>query len=400
MSRETRCAVLCAAVVWLVLILYAPVAVADNLPGNFTGSLFAGRARFDGDIRYFDEDFRGAAIGYDFSRKLSAELSYGFMHTEENTVPGSDVNASVSIIRAEALYHLPKLDSDLTIVPFLAAGTGMFVFKSDREGSSADPDIAVDYGLGIKWFFVHDLALRADVRHAIGFKNIDDSYNVLLYYFGLTYEKRERKTATAPVEQPAPTKEIIPVAPSPPADSDGDGVPDYLDKCPGTPAGVAVDKNGCPRDSDGDGVPDYLDKCPGTPPGTRVDSNGCPPPAKATMTNQGSYYFGKIYFDFNKTAIKPNSRPVLQNVIEYLEENPEVRLEIQGHADIIGAQGYNLKLSETRAKAVKEYLVSKGIAPERLTTKGFGVTRPVAPNKTKAGRAKNRRIEFMPIQYE
>jgi len=382
------------------MFMYAPVAFADNLPGNFTGSLFAGRARFDSDIHYFDENFRGGAIGYDFSRKLSAELSYSYMRTEENTVPGRDVNASVSIIRAEALYHLPKIKSDLTIVPFLAAGTGTFVFKSDREGSSADPDIAVDYGLGLKWFFVHDLALRADVRHAIGFKQIDDSYNVLLYYFGLTYEKREREMAAVPVEAPPPAKEIAPAAPAPPIDSDRDGVPDDVDKCPGTPAGVAVDKDGCPKDSDGDGVPDYFDKCPNTPLGTKVDANGCPPPVKATMTRQGSYYFGNIYFDFNKTAIKPDSRPVLQNVIEYLDKNPEVRMEIQGHADIIGMQGYNLKLSEARADAVRKYLVSKGIAAERLTTKGFGVTKPVASNKTKAGRAKNRRIEFMPIQYE
>jgi len=400
MRGEIRPAVLSAVAVCLVMFMYAPVAFADNLPGNFTGSLFAGRARFDSDIHYFDENFRGGAIGYDFSRKLSAELSYSYMRTEENTVPGRDVNASVSIIRAEALYHLPKIKSDLTIVPFLAAGTGTFVFKSDREGSSADPDIAVDYGLRLKWFFVHDLALRADVRHAIGFKQIDDSYNVLLYYFGLTYEKREREMAAVPVEAPPPAKEIAPAAPAPPIDSDRDGVPDDVDKCPGTPAGVAVDKDGCPKDSDGDGVPDYFDKCPNTPLGTKVDANGCPPPVKATMTRQGSYYFGNIYFDFNKTAIKPDSRPVLQNVIEYLDKNPEVRMEIQGHADIIGMQGYNLKLSEARADAVRKYLVSKGIAAERLTTKGFGVTKPVASNKTKAGRAKNRRIEFMPIQYE
>ncbi len=400
MRGEIRSALLSAAAVCLILTLYVPVTSAENLPGSFTGSLFAGRARFDSDLHYLNESFRGAAIGYDFTRNLSAELSYSFMRTKEGTVPGSDVNADVDIIRAEALYHLPRIKSDLVIVPFLAAGGGTFVFNSKRGGSSADPDIAVDYGLGIKWFFVHDLALRADIRHAIGFKKIDDTYNVLLYYFGLTYQRRERETAAAPVEAPVPPKEIAPAPPAPPADSDGDGIPDDIDKCPGTPAGVAVDKDGCPRDSDGDGVPDYLDKCPGTPSGTKVDANGCPPPAKATMTQQGSYYFGKIYFDFNKTAIRPESRPVLQNVIEYMDENPEVRLEVQGHADIIGPQGYNLQLSESRAKAVKKYLVSKGITAERLSTKGFGVSRPVAPNKTKAGRAKNRRIEFMPIQYE
>lgn len=399
MRERIRSAVLGALGVWLILFLYATTTLAENCPGTFTASLFAGRSRFDSDLLYSNETFRGLALGYDISRKLSAELSFIHFSTEEHTVPGSDdENASVSIMRTEALYHLPKLNSDLTIVPFLAAGAGAFVFNSDRSGSSPDTDLAFDYGLGVKWFFVQNLALRADIRHAVGFKQIDDQYNVLLFYFGLTYEKQEREVAAAPVEAPPPVKEIAPAVR--PADSDGDGVTDDIDKCPGTPSGATVDENGCPRDSDGDGVPDYLDKCPNTPAGTKVDANGCPPPATATMTTHGSYYFGNIYFDFNKTAIRPNSRSVLQNVVEYMEKNPEVKMEIQGHADIIGPQGYNLKLSQTRADSVRKYLVSKGIAADRLTTKGFGITRPVAPNKTKTGRAKNRRIEFMPIQYE
>lgn len=398
MRGKLRSAVLSAAAVWLVLFLYAPSAFAENVPDNFTGSLFAGRARFDGDLNYYNEDFFGGAVGYDFTRILSAELSYWRMNTEEGTGPGDDVNAKVTMMRLEALYHLPRFNSDWVIVPFLAAGAGTFIFDSQRAGRSSDVDVAFDYGLGVKWFFLHDLALRADIRHALGFKQIDDQYNVLLYYFGFTYEKREPDIVAVPVAAPEPAKEIVPVAPAPPKDSDGDGVSDDLDKCPDTPAGVAVDKDGCPKDSDGDGVPDYLDKCPNTPPGTKVDANGCPPPEKAVITKLGSYFFGNIYFDFNKTAIKPVSRPVLQNVIDYMNKNPEVKMEIQGHADIIGTQGYNLRLSEARAQAVKKYLVSKGISADRLTTKGFGISRPVGPNKTKAGRAKNRRIEFMPFQ--
>lgn len=397
MKEGIHSTVLTASAAWLVLFLYATVAFAENVPGTFTASLFAGRARFDSELHYIDDNFRGFAIGYEIDKKLSAELSYNYVRTEEDTVRNDEVNATVSIIRAEALYHLPRLKSDLTIVPFLAAGPGVFVFDSDRGGSPADTDFAFDYGLGIKWFFVPNFAVRADIRHAVGFKQIDDPYNVLLYSFGLTYEKTAVARAVVPIEEPAPVKEIAPPVEAPPVDSDGDGVPDDRDKCPDTPSGVAVDEDGCPKDSDGDGVPDYLDKCPDTPKGTKVDANGCPPPEKAKITEQGAYDFGKIYFDFDKTTIKPKSRPVLQNVVEYMEKNPEVKLEVQGHADIIGPAGYNLRLSEARAKAVRKYLVSKGIASERLTTKGFGVSKPIASNKTREGRAKNRRIEFMPI---
>jgi OmpA-OmpF porin, OOP family len=397
MREGIRSAVLSAVTAWLVLFLYATVTFAENCPGTYTASLFAGRARFDGDLHYFDEDFRGGAIGYEIGKKLSAELSYSFLHTEENKVPGSDADATVSIMRAEALYHLPRLKSDLTIVPFLAAGAGTFVFKSSRSGSSTDPDPAFDYGLGVKWFFIPDLAIRGDVRHAIGFKNINDSYNVLLYYFGITYEKQAREKVAVEEKIPAPAEEIAP-PPAPPVDSDKDGVPDDLDKCPDTPPGVAVDENGCPKDSDKDGVPDYLDKCPDTPLGTKVDANGCPPPEKAKMTKQGAYYFGNIYFDFDKSIVKPYSRPILDNVVEYMKKNPEVKMEIQGHTDIMGSEEYNIRLSNARANAVKKYIIAKGISADRLRTKGFGKTRPVAPNKTKSGRAKNRRIEFMPIQ--
>ena len=92
-------------------------------------------------------------------------------------------------------------------------------------------------------------------------------HNNLLATVGLTFAFGGEKPAPPP---PPPAPVVL--------DSDNDGVPDNLDKCPGTPAGVAVDKDGCPLDSDNDGVPDYLDKCPGTPAGVKVDKDGCPPP--------------------------------------------------------------------------------------------------------------------------
>jgi len=172
-----------------------------------------------------------------------------------------------------------------------------------------------------------------------------------------------------------------------PLDSDGDGVDDYLDQCPNTPAGVAVDEVGCPLDSDGDGVPDHLDQCPGTPAGTEVDEVGCPVP---------QVLIESIHFDFDSATVKPISRAVLDaRALRALRANPSLRLRIEGHTDSVGTDRYNQGLSERRAQAVKDYLVSQGINPNRLETVGYGESRPVDSNEAAAGRANNRRVEFV-----
>ena len=186
-----------------------------------------------------------------------------------------------------------------------------------------------------------------------------------------------------------------------PLDSDRDGVTDDRDKCPGTPAGVAVGKNGCPLDSDKDGVADYLDKCPGTPAGKRVGTNGCPevimsPQLKAAAAKR---FCSKpavlaINFDTDKTDIKHHYYDELKTVGDFLTYYPNAKGEISGHADTVGSKAYNLKLSQARADSVKKYIVETfGTDAARIETKGYGFSKPVASNKTKAGRAKNRRIE-------
>ncbi len=169
-----------------------------------------------------------------------------------------------------------------------------------------------------------------------------------------------------------------------PPDGDGDGVPDYLDKCPDTPAGVKVDASGCPLDSDGDGVPDDRDRCPGTPPGVEVDEHGCP-----TFGSPGD-----VLFDVNRYRIKPEGRKVLDAVAKHLAENPGLRLEVQGHCDRTGPEDFNRRLSQQRAEAVVAYLVKQGVAADRLAAKGYSWDVPVAPNDTRANRAKNRRVDF------
>jgi outer membrane protein OmpA-like peptidoglycan-associated protein len=209
-------------------------------------------------------------------------------------------------------------------------------------------------------------------------------------------------------------------------DGDLDGVPDYRDKCPDTPAEARkyVDKDGCTPDSDGDGVPDYRDKCPNTPAAARrtVDKNGCPkdtdgdgvldyqdncPKVPGLVSNHGCPEVKKaikalfqkalhgIQFATGKSDIKPISYIILDPIANALIANPSYLVEIDGHTDNVGKPAANMILSDKRAEAVRKYLISKGVDASHMTSHGFGDTKPVATNKTAVGKTLNRRVEFV-----
>jgi outer membrane protein OmpA-like peptidoglycan-associated protein len=146
-------------------------------------------------------------------------------------------------------------------------------------------------------------------------------------------------------------------------------------------------------DEDGDGVQNYLDKCPHTVKGDRVGKNGCP----NTIIIEAEKLYRNINFGFNKCDLKTSVYPTLDQIIASLKVQPEIDIEVQGHTDSMGNNLYNKKLSIKRAKAVKAYLVGKGIDPSRIYTNGYGSDRPVATNKSAKGRALNRRVETLPI---
>ncbi len=184
-----------------------------------------------------------------------------------------------------------------------------------------------------------------------------------------------------------------------PPDSDADGVYDYQDQCPNTPRGVKVDRVGCPLDSDKDGVADYMDQCPNTPADTQVDDRGCPLTTKsAELTAAGTWIYKDIQFENNSAALRTSSYPTLDEIAELLNTNASLKIEIQGHTDSSGAHDYNVNLSQRRAQSVKAYLEEKGIAPSRMTTRGFGPDLPIDTNSTQQGRARNRRVEIKPIE--
>jgi outer membrane protein OmpA-like peptidoglycan-associated protein len=178
-------------------------------------------------------------------------------------------------------------------------------------------------------------------------------------------------------------------------DADGDGIADKDDACPQV-AGVAANK-GCPwPDTDGDGVLDKDDKCP-TVAGP-ASNNGCPEIIPAVAEKQIGDYAGTILFDFGKSSFRVDAYPKLLGIMSVMKEYSAVKFSIEGHTDSIGSTSYNQKLSEDRANAVRKYLIAKGIDADKLTSKGYGKTRPIDTNATSEGRAKNRRVEIVVVK--
>ena len=171
-------------------------------------------------------------------------------------------------------------------------------------------------------------------------------------------------------------------------DSDGDGVADNMDQCPNTPAGAMVDDKGCPIDSDNDGVPDGLDKCPDTMKGVPVDEKGCP--------RKLSENLGEIYFHFNEKNIDDASKKLLNDVAQKMKDNPDLKLQIYGYTDSKGEPAYNIELSQRRANAAKDYLVTQGISSDRIKSMAGGVI--LEHNDTSEGRSGNRKASLIIIQ--
>ena len=169
-------------------------------------------------------------------------------------------------------------------------------------------------------------------------------------------------------------------------DTDGDGIVDSKDACPKTP-GVAK-YSGCP-DTDGDGIPDIDDKCPEEP--GVVEYQGCPEPVVVKIVISE-----KVFFDYDSNSIKKKSYSILRELSTFIKDNPQLKkIFIEGHTDSKGSVEYNNKLSLRRAKAVKGFLVKRGVKSRRLKAKGFGPSDPIADNGTDEGRAQNRRVEFI-----
>jgi outer membrane protein OmpA-like peptidoglycan-associated protein len=158
-------------------------------------------------------------------------------------------------------------------------------------------------------------------------------------------------------------------------DEDGDGVFDRRDRCPDTPAGTQVDHMGCP-------LPQY-------PPSQPRPEPVAAAPEVITLDDQGP-----VLFAFNSAALSADAQQRLQALLPKLSDPSVISVKVIGHTDSVGSDSYNQGLSERRASSVAEYLISQGLAPQKVTSQGHGESEPVADNDTDEGRARNRRVEL------
>ncbi|MBX5461214.1 MAG: OmpA family protein, partial [Steroidobacteraceae bacterium] len=139
-----------------------------------------------------------------------------------------------------------------------------------------------------------------------------------------------------------------------------------------------------------DGVVDDQDKCPQTPAGVAVDPSGCP--------RQGSITLEGVTFELNSAQLTAASQTILDDLARDLKKYPNLRIELQGHTDSSGEDAYNLALSQRRADAVRAHLISQGVPANQLVARGYGETQPIDDNSTSQGRARNRRVVVLVLE--
>lgn len=329
------------------------------------------------DNKKVDDDWSyGIAFGRNFGEQFAAEL--GYTHGNFDGAPGTG-NLSLDTFSIDGLMHFGRASK---IHPYLTGGVVMI--DGDRDSTTeTGSGWGFQAGLGVMsnlWTNearTQVVSWRAEAKGRWLIEGEDNNRKQadVLAGLGLQFHFGRALPLPAPV--------VVEEAPPPPApaDSDGDGVIDPNDKCPDTPAGAKVDENGCELDSDKDGVVDRLDACPDTKPGTRVGKHGCDCDVTLRLT-----------FGIDSATLTEEDKKILDQAAENLKRLNWITGVAEGHTDSTGSDAHNQRLSERRAAAVVEYLNAKGIGQARMTSVGFGESRPVADNATREGRAENRRV--------
>ena len=375
--------------------------------------------------------WKGITNKIDFCLKANAMFKDYQAIYYNNPAKGTEVG-----VELEPTINIRPMSDKALIAPFLTAGVGGGYYTS-HFGAYIPVGVGIQLNLqSVTYFF-----LQAQYKFTMSKKTLGDN---LFYSLGVA-ENIGREKAIAPPPPPPP--------PPPPVvkDRDGDGVLDDDDRCPDTPGLAAL--KGCP-DRDGDGIPDIDDKCPDVPGLARyqgcpipdrdkdgindeVDKcpdvfgyaryQGCPIPDtdkdgvndeedKCINEPGPASNFGcpiipeaiiqkinlaakNVFFATGSAKLLEKSFAPLKTVIQILKDNPTFKINVEGHTDSTGKYDMNMKLSNDRAASVAQYLKENGVDESRIASEGFGPDRPIAPNKTTAGRAKNRRVEMKLRNY-
>ncbi len=344
--------------------------------------------------------YTGAAIGIELTPSTQFQVEYGVSNTDAQA---SDYSAGLNaanrfdaeqqMISGNFLVGFEQFSgyTDSKFKPYVLIGAGQSKISVENQASysvgagatqgvlagdtnpvvagtevTESKDTIGNLGLGARYLVNDALALRGEAR---AIHNFDNKWWEGLALAGLEVTLGGRLAPTVPVPPQA----------QPPVD---DIIVDDI---------IVIDEP--VLDSDGDGVPDNLDACPGTPRNLVVDARGCPIPLDIEQALRMEL---RVFFDNDKSAIKPQYRQEVAKVAEAMREYPNATANIEGHASKNSKRSsakYNQRLSEARANAVKSMLTNEfGIAPNRLSTVGYGFDRPIASNDTEEGRAQNRRV--------
>ena len=311
--------------------------------------------------------YTGAALGIELTPSTQFQVEYGVSNTDAISNRGSayDADSEHEMISGNFLIGFEEFSgyTDNAFKPYALVGAGQSKIEvEDAAGNevTSTKDTIGNLGLGAMYRINDALSLRGEAR---AIHNFDQNWWEGMALAGLEVVLGGHLAPTVavpPMEEP----NVV------------------------TPPIVVVESD---LDSDGDGVPDSIDACPGTPMNVVVDERGCPVPVDITDELKMEL---RVFFDNDKSAIKNQYKPEIAKVAEKMREYPNSTARVEGHASKTGPSArYNQRLSEARAVAVKSMLTNEfGIAPNRLSTVGYGYDQPIADNNTEEGRAMNRRV--------
>jgi OmpA-OmpF porin, OOP family len=326
------------------LLACAPlVAFAGDEVGQWYINPFIGG--IEGDSRRATNDSAvdyGVGLGKNFAENWSLELNFNRASLRDK------FDSSDTTLGDLSLDLLRVWRRDSMFAPYVSAGAGWL--RQSESGTDNRDFLAPQVGIGafIKLWESADssqsFSLRPDIKVRWARPDSTGDLRDYLYTLGFTFSWGPGKLAPPP--PPVAAAPPPPPAPAPP--------PAPVAKCPGTPAGVAVDQDGCP--------------------------------IKTDVILEG------VNFETNSAVLTGSSKPILDEVAKGLKVHHRLKVELQGHTDSTGSAAYNMGLSQRRADSVRDYLISQGVPGEQLTARGYGKTEPVESNATADGRAKNRRV--------